>query len=106
MSLRRIETVPVVPSMETPGRVAARAPPAVDSPASGPSFARTLARVTDAIDAGEKAIGQTLTVGRDASPLELLTLQTRIYRYAEAVDLSSRLVERSTNAVRTVLQGQ
>lgn len=106
MSLSRIETVPVAPSSEASGRLPARAPQAPSSSTSGPSFARTLARVAGAVDAGEKAIGQTLAMGHDASPLELLTLQTRIYRYAEAVDLSSRLVERSTNAVRTVLQGQ
>ncbi|HYP89268.1 MAG TPA: hypothetical protein VEQ59_13970 [Polyangiaceae bacterium] len=35
----------------------------------------------------------------------LIALQVGIYRYTEAVDLASKLVDRATNAVRTVLQG-
>ena len=35
----------------------------------------------------------------------LIALQVGIYRYTEAVDLASKIVDRATNAVRTVLQG-
>lgn len=36
---------------------------------------------------------------------ELIALQAGIYRYTEAVDLAAKLVDRSTSAVRTTLQG-
>jgi len=35
----------------------------------------------------------------------LIALQVGIYRYTEAVDLASKIVDRATNAVRTVVQG-
>ncbi len=35
----------------------------------------------------------------------LLALQVGIYRYTEAVDLASKIVDRATNALKTVLQG-
>jgi hypothetical protein len=39
-------------------------------------------------------------------PGELIALQAGVYRYGEAVDLASRLVDRATTSVKTVLQGQ
>jgi hypothetical protein len=39
-------------------------------------------------------------------PGELIALQAGVYRYGEAVDLASRLVDRATSSVKTVLQGQ
>jgi hypothetical protein len=35
----------------------------------------------------------------------LIALQVGIYRYTEAVDLASKIVDRATNAVHTVLSG-
>ncbi|MES1175726.1 MAG: hypothetical protein ABUL62_15500 [Myxococcales bacterium] len=35
----------------------------------------------------------------------LIALQVGIYRYTEAVDLASKIVDRATSAVKTVLQG-
>ena len=36
----------------------------------------------------------------------LIALQAGVYRYSEAVDLASRLVENATSALKTVIQGQ
>jgi hypothetical protein len=51
------------------------------------------------------AIGSTRT-GREVGPAELIALQAGVYRYGEAVDLASRLIDRATSSVKTVLQGQ
>ncbi len=76
----------------------------------GPSpFARVLRGLAREIDGGERATRDALrgaASGRDLSSTELIALQGRIYRYSEAVDLAARLVDRTTNGVRTVIQGQ
>jgi hypothetical protein len=38
-------------------------------------------------------------------PGTLIALQAGIYRYSEAIDLTAKVVDRATSAVRTVLQG-
>jgi hypothetical protein len=45
-------------------------------------------------------------IRRDLGPAELLALQAGVYRYSEAVDLAAKLVDRASNAVKTVIQGQ
>jgi hypothetical protein len=40
------------------------------------------------------------------SPERLIALQAGIYRYSEAVDLVTKVVDRGTQAVRTTLQNQ
>jgi hypothetical protein len=40
------------------------------------------------------------------SPETLLALQAGIYRYSEAVDLVTKLVDRGTQAVKATLQNQ
>jgi hypothetical protein len=37
---------------------------------------------------------------------QLISLQAATYRYAEAVDLAAKLVEKTSSAVKTVVQGQ
>jgi hypothetical protein len=44
--------------------------------------------------------------GGGMSPGALLALQAGIYRYSEAVDLVTKLVDRATTAVKTTLQNQ
>jgi hypothetical protein len=58
---------------------------------------------------GESLVRSALGAARSAQavgPAELIALQAGVYRYGEAVDLASRLVDRATSAVKTVLQGQ
>jgi len=40
------------------------------------------------------------------SPQQLIALQAGIYRYSEAVDLVTKLVDRASQAVKTTLQNQ
>ena len=72
----------------------------------GPSpFARILRGLGREVDRGEHMVGRALH-GGDLGPGELLALQAGVYRYSEAVDLSAKLVDRATNGVKTVIQGQ
>jgi hypothetical protein len=61
------------------------------------------------VASGESLVRSALGTARSAQavgPGELIALQAGVYRYGEAVDLASRLVDRATSAVKTVLQGQ
>ncbi|MBX3233629.1 MAG: hypothetical protein KIT84_21015 [Labilithrix sp.] len=77
------------------------APPAEPSP-----FARVLAGLGRECDRGEKLVEKAVGSGKELGNVELLALQAGVYRYSEAVDLSAKLVDRATNGVKTVLQGQ
>jgi hypothetical protein len=44
--------------------------------------------------------------GSSLDPADLIALQAGVYRYSETVDLASRLIDRATAAVKTVLQSQ
>lgn len=93
---------------EQPGSAAA-AKPAVAAPAHGAEpaespFSRAIRGLGREIDVGE---AQTASASqyRNYDTGTLIALQVGIYRYTEAVDLASKIVDRATNAVRTVLQG-
>jgi hypothetical protein len=62
------------------------------------------------VDRGEAVVQRTLqgraANGGELGSGELLALQAGVYRYSEAVDLASRLVDRAASGVKTVLQGQ
>lgn len=67
-------------------------------------FARALRGLAHEIDVGEaRTAGASQLHSYDTG--QLIALQVGIYRYTEAVDLASKIVDRATNAVRTVLQG-
>jgi hypothetical protein len=69
-------------------------------------FARVLRGLGKEIDNGEKVTKRAIDGGgKDLGPGELLALQAGVYRYGEVVDLASRLVDRATSNVKTVLQG-
>ncbi len=72
-------------------------------------FARLLQGLGHEVQRGETLVRTALGAargGRDIGPADLIALQAGVYRYGEAVDLASRLVDRATNSVKTVLQGQ
>jgi hypothetical protein len=79
---------------------------------AGPSpFARLLLALGDEATRGEAQMRSAMGAahggaGRDFAPGELLALQAGVYRYSEAVDLASKLVDRATSGVKTVVQGQ
>ena len=98
-----------LPAASSPAHHEERAGPAEAPPADeGPSpFARILHGLGREVDRGEKVTRRAIEGGgKDLGPGELLALQAGVYRYSEAVDLSTKLVDRATSGVKTILQGQ
>jgi hypothetical protein len=72
-------------------------------------FSKLFYGLSGEMQKGESAMREAMSAvraGRDLSGPQLLVLQSRVYRYSTAVDLSAKLIDRSTNGVKTVLQGQ
>jgi hypothetical protein len=69
-------------------------------------FAKVLHGLAANLERGERTMERVRHGGAELGATELLALQAEVYRYSEAVDLSAKLVDRTTNAVKTVLQGQ
>lgn len=87
---------------------AAEAPRPSIEPGSGgtaeSAFTRAMRGLSREIDLGEVRVARASQL-RSYDTATLIALQVGIYRYTEAVDLASKIVDRATNAVRTVLQG-
>lgn len=79
------------------------APPAPVAPTTPSRFAQALRSLGREIDGGEKQMAAASEL-RDYDTRTLIALQAGIYRYTEAVDLASKIVDRATSAVHTVLQ--
>jgi|SRR5882724_11725674 len=86
------------PSLHSP--VMAKA----EVPAAEGAFSKALRGLGREIDVGEAQVASASQL-RNYDTGTLIALQAGIYRYTEAVDLASKIVDRATNAVRTVLQG-
>ena len=71
-------------------------------------FLHMLCGLGQELDRGESIAETAIHGGAQAgmSPQRLIALQAGIYRYSEAVDLVTKLVDRGTQAVRTTLQNQ
>lgn len=72
------------------------------------SFTGLLRSLGHDLDAGEQGMSAAIraTAGRtDLDPGQLIALQVGVYRYGDAIDLASQLVDRASSAVKTVLQG-
>ena len=71
-------------------------------------FMQLLRSVGRELDRGENMTETAIRGGAHGgtSPARLIALQAGIYRYSEAVDLVTKLVDRGTQAVRTTLQNQ
>jgi len=68
------------------------------------SFSRALRGIGGAVDRGEALIASAARGnlgGLDSG--QLIALQAGIYRYSEAVDLVAKVVDRASNAVKTVI---
>jgi hypothetical protein len=80
-------------------------PPALDSPSP---FARLVRGIGHEVQRSETLVRQAIASARGGQlgPVELIALQDGVYRYSEAVDLASRLVDHATGALKTVIQGQ
>ncbi len=84
-------------------------PPMQSSPApeAKSSFSDLVMRVGRVLDNGEHQLRRVeQAAGADLSQTELIALQAGVYRYSEAVDLCSKLIDRATSGVKTVVQGQ
>lgn len=113
MSSLTVRESPVARPLAAP---AAPAPAAVAGTAggSGPSpspFARVLHGLGHEVQRGEALVKQVTggAGGTDTATLDagqLIALQVGVYRYTEAIDLASRLIDHATTGVKTVLQGQ
>lgn len=94
----------VRPPLPTP-EVGSAVPAAREAAKTPDEFARVLSGIGKAIDRGERIMAGAASgtyASLDAGAL--IALQAGIYRYSEAIDLTSKLVDRATNAARTVLQ--
>ncbi|MEZ4220279.1 MAG: hypothetical protein R3B13_05060 [Polyangiaceae bacterium] len=83
----------------------ARTAPAEVKPAAEP-FQQVLRRLGREVDQGERLVERAVRGGATADAGELIALQAGIYRYTEAVELCSKVVDRVGAAVRTTLQNQ
>jgi len=68
------------------------------------TFERALDRIGSEIDRGEALVHRALHGASGLDAAQLIALQAGIYRYSEAVDLASKLIDRAASAVRTTLQ--
>lgn len=81
-------------------------PPANPAP-EGPGFGTVLRALGKEIQRGEVVVDRAAHAGgRELSSGDLLALQAGVYRYVEVVDLTSKLVDRATQAVKQVVQSQ
>ena len=88
-----------------------RAPATPASPVAcgGPSpFIELMRGLGHELDQSEAVVARATRggAGGGMSPDALIALQAGIYRYSEAVDLVTKLVDRATQAVKTTLQNQ
>jgi hypothetical protein len=96
---------PYTPEPETPPA----ADPATATHEGRSPFAKVLRGLGRELDRGEALAEQAIRGGASSSgmsPQALIALQAGIYRYSEAVDLVTKLVDRATQAVKTTLQNQ
>ncbi len=80
----------------------------LSSPEAPSSFAHVLRGLGSEIANGERTMRsavESMGGGTDLGPAQLIALQAGVYRYSEAIDLASRLVDRATSAVKTIVQG-
>ncbi|MGH7270337.1 MAG: hypothetical protein ACREJ3_07880 [Polyangiaceae bacterium] len=105
-SVHEVLTVPAQARSASGGPHGHAAPERSDQPSA---FEKVLRGVGREVSGGESLMRAAMTAGgagRTLDPGEIIALQAGVYRYGETVDLASRLVDRATGSVKTVLQGQ
>ncbi|MBI5537080.1 MAG: hypothetical protein HY898_30440 [Deltaproteobacteria bacterium] len=71
------------------------------------SFSHVMRRLAGEVDRGESVVSHALRGNPYADDAKgMLALQAGVYRYVEAVDLVSKLIDRAAGAVKTTLQNQ
>lgn len=99
----KLEPIRTEPPASPPSPARPAPLPAVDGEPS--PFARMLHGLGREMNRGEAITRAALSAPADLGPAELLALQAGVYRYSEAVDLASKLVDRATSGVKTIIQG-
>ena len=98
-----------VPKMATPEPTQTARPMKIEhaSPGERSPFQKMLEGLGNEINRGERTVRGALAAGAggDMAPQDLLALQAGVYRYSEAVDLASKLVDRASSGVKTVVNG-
>ena len=94
-----------IPPVDAYARPPVAASRATGEPAGFASVLRALGRDIEHGERGMRSAMGSLRRGSDLGPAELIALQAGVYRYGEAIDLASRLVDRATSGIKTVLQG-
>ena len=89
----------MVPSEAGPASQAVRV---ARAPEAESSFSRAVRGLGREIDVGEAQVASASQL-HNYDTGTLIALQAGIYRYTEAVDLASKIVDRATSAVHTVL---
>jgi hypothetical protein len=69
-------------------------------------FATVFDRLMTRIDQGEALVARVERARGSFDATELIAVQAGIYRYSEAVELASKLVDRLGSAIKVTLQGQ
>ncbi len=109
-----VMSIPIgsVPGLEQGPSASARAQSPSAPAASAPDaaerrdrFQKALDGLGHEIDRGESVVRRALSAGGHMGAGDLIALQAGIYRYSEAVDLTSKLVDRASTAVQTTLRG-
>lgn len=78
----------------------------VNAPSPG-SFGRVMNRLAVEVDKGERVVRVALRGNPYADDDRgMIALQAGVYRYVEAVELCTKLVDRAAGAVKTTLQSQ
>ena len=96
-----------IASLETSAPAAVEPKNAAKDNGEPSAFSKVLGRLGNQIDKGEHLVkNASHGTMSSAEPGQLIALQAGIYQYVEAVDLASKLVDRATNGVKTVLQSQ
>jgi hypothetical protein len=72
---------------------------------TGSSFKQVLEAVGKEAKRGEALVERATHARGDISNGDMIALQAGVYRYVEVVDLASKLVDRATQAAKTVTQG-
>jgi hypothetical protein len=108
MSIHAVGEPRLPPPVAPPADATSPPSPAVHSQPEQPSaFSRLVRGLGTEVQRGEALVQHAVASasGTDLDPGQLIALQAGIYRYAEAVDLASRLVDQATSGLKTVIQG-
>lgn len=98
------EAAVAAPPFDGPANPSTASPGSAAAPAYG--FAGVLRSFVHDLDRGQTAVRTLIrsASGGDLDAGQLIALQAGAYRYSEVIDVASRLVDRATGAIKTVLQ--